>query len=219
VTIGSYFLISRNSEKPTGRLQLREKGHGGLRNRNVGKYSDNVEGGSINIVDSSVPVNPSGRPVSVDAPGTSGSSPAVDREDDTILEPSTSRIINVSSDSSKFVFSEDNPNFKDLRDRERVSESDSNNTEPDLDSDDDFMSDADLPGAKRMKGDVKGKRAKVDGIREKYKKNHGSSATISLGGSTTCGQQNCCEVKAFCAQMAYCTWFAVKYAAVVGRNA
>lgn len=113
--------------------------------------------------------------------------------------------------------------IKDPKDQERIAKSDLDNSEPDLDSDDDFMSDdfmsaADLPGAKQMKGDVKGKRAKVDGIREKHKKNHGSSATISLGGSRTCGQQNCCGVKAFCTQMVCCTWFAVNYAVVVGKN-
>jgi hypothetical protein len=129
-----------------------------------------VEGGSTNIVDSSAPVNPSGGPASVDTLGTSGSSPAVDCEDDTILELATPGFVSVSSDSNVFVFSKDDPNFKDPRDLERVSESDSDNIELDLDLEDDFMSDADLPSAKQMKGDVKGKRAKVDGIWEKHKK-------------------------------------------------
>lgn len=41
----NWFLFSynRNSEKPTGRLQFREKGNGGLRNRSGGRDSDNVE--------------------------------------------------------------------------------------------------------------------------------------------------------------------------------
>ena len=80
--------------------------------------------------------------------GTSGSFLTVDREDNTILEFSTPGIVEVSSDSSTFVFSEDNPNFKDPRDQERVLRSNSDDPKSDLDLDDNFMSDAHLPSAK-----------------------------------------------------------------------
>jgi hypothetical protein len=88
---------------------------------------------------------------------------------------STPGIVNVSNDSNAFVYSKDNPNFKDPKDRARELESESDDLDPDLpnydslDSEDDFVSDSDLPGAKRRKFE-KGKRAKVDGVRGKQKK-------------------------------------------------
>jgi hypothetical protein len=94
----------------------------------------------------------------------------VDCEDNTILELSTPGIVEVSSGSNMFVFSEDNPNFKDPRDHEKVLRSNSDDPESDLDLDDNFIFDADLPSTKWIKDDVKRKKSKVKGFWEKYKK-------------------------------------------------
>jgi hypothetical protein len=174
VTIGSYFLTTRNADNLTGRLQLCGKGIEGD-GGNIGGGSCNAKGGSTNMVAACALPNPRGGPAFLDAPPTSGSSATADCEEDTVLELSTPGIVNVSNDSNAFVYSKDNPNFKDPKDRARELESESDDLDPDLpnydslDSEDDFVSDSDLPGAKRRKFE-KGKRAKVDGVRGKQKK-------------------------------------------------
>jgi hypothetical protein len=101
VTIGSYFLTSRNAHNLTGRLQLRGKGiEGDGGNIDGGNY--NAKGGSTNMVAACALPNPRGRPAFLDAPPTSKSSVAADCEEDTILELSTPGIVNVSSDSNCF---------------------------------------------------------------------------------------------------------------------
>jgi hypothetical protein len=124
VTIGSYFLTSRNVENLRGRLQLHDKGIEGD-GGNIHGGSCNAKEGSTNMVAACALPNPSSRPAFIDAPPTSGSSAAADCEEDTVLELSKPVIINVSSDSSSFVYSEDDPNFKDLKDRARELESES----------------------------------------------------------------------------------------------
>ena len=174
VTIESYFLTSHNTKNLTGRLQLRDKGiEGDGGNINGGSY--NVEGGSTNMVAACALLNPSDRLVFVDALPTSRSSAAADCEEDTILEFSMPRIVNVSSNSSAFPYSKDYPNFKDPKDRARELEFESDDLDPNLSnfdslySDDDFVSNANLPGTKRRMSE-KRKKAKVDGVREKKKK-------------------------------------------------
>ena len=129
VTIGSYFLTSCNVDNLTRRLQLCGKkieGDGG----NIGGSSCNAEGGSTNMVVACVLPNPCSGPTFLDALSTFGSSMAADCKEDIVLEMSTSGIVNVSSDSSAFVYFKDDPNFKDPKDWARKLESESDDLDP-----------------------------------------------------------------------------------------
>jgi hypothetical protein len=100
-----------------------------------------------------------------------------DDDCDIVLDLSVLAMVPISPDSSTYVYSEDDPLYIDPSDRIVVPPSKSEELEPNLSGDDmgeesnnDFMSDSDLPTTKRKREHKDNRKARVNRMRGKVLK-------------------------------------------------